>query len=60
MQSRPLRAVAEKRSTTEISDSDGLSDGDSDANSDNGRYRSEDERGGPSPRKNVPWDELNE
>jgi hypothetical protein len=56
----PVRAVAERRSTAEISDSDSLSDSDSDASSDNDGCRSEDEQGGPSPRKNVPWGELDE
>jgi hypothetical protein len=55
-----VRAVAERRSTAGISDDDNLSDGDSNASSDDDGFRNEHEQDGSSPRKNVPWDEIDE
>lgn len=57
---RPVRAFVERRSTAEISDNDSLSDSGSDTSKDSDGCRSEDEQGGPIPRKNVPWGEIDE
>jgi hypothetical protein len=57
---RPVRAVAERRSTAGIGDDGSLSDSDSDASSDNNGCRSEDEQDSASLRKNVPWGEIDE
>jgi hypothetical protein len=58
--SRPVQVVAERRSTAGISDDDSPGDSDSDASSDDDGCRSEAEQDGPSPRKNVPWCEIDE
>ena len=60
MHGRPVRAVVERHSTAGISDDNSLSDSDSHASSDDDGCRSEDEQGGSSPRKHVPWDEIDE
>ena len=63
---RPVQASAEKRGSVRISDDESLSDHDndslrdSDASSDSEGCCSEDEQDGPSPRKRVPWSELDE
>lgn len=57
---RPVRAVAERRSTAGISDDDSPSDSGSDASSDNNGCRSEDEQDSASPRKIVPWGKIDE
>jgi hypothetical protein len=68
MHGRSRPAVAVKRSTAGISDDDSLSDSDNgslgnsdfDASSDNDGCCSEAEQDGSSPRKNVPWGEIDE
>lgn len=60
MHGRAVRAVAERQSADGISNDDSLGDSESDASSDDDGDRGEDGQGGLSPRKNIPWGELDE